>query len=245
MNILLSGYTGRMGKMMQETVRKDPASEITAFYAIDSTHTPHSYTDLFDVTEPVDVLIDFSSHLATNAICKYCSTYGIPAVICTTGQSETENALIQELAKAVPVFQSGNMSLGIAVLTNLVKETVRMFPDADIEIVEKHHNQKLDVPSGTALMLAEAARSVRPDATFNIGRPESGKRHKNEIGIHSLRMGNEVGTHEIYINNGNECITLTHEANSRAVFADGALLAAKFLVNQEPGLYTMKELVNA
>ena len=135
------------------------------------------------------------------------------------------------------------MSLGIAVLTDLVKKAVIMFPEADVEIVEMHHNRKLDVPSGTALMLADAVKSQRPDAVYNIGRPEGGKRDPKEIGIHSLRMGNEVGTHTVYINTGNEVLTLTHQAESRAVFADGALKAAEFLIQQQPGLYGMKEML--
>ena len=114
-----------------------------------------------------------------------------------------------------------------------------------MEIVEKHHNQKLDVPSGTALMLAHAVQAVRPDSFLDIGRPKSGKRDPREIGIHSLRMGNEVGTHEVYINTGSECLILSHQAESRAVFAEGALKAASFLVGREPGLYTMKELLEA
>jgi 4-hydroxy-tetrahydrodipicolinate reductase len=151
--------------------------------------------------------------------------------------------MIMHASKEIPVFNSANMSLGIAVLSDLAKRAAALFPDADIEIVEKHHNQKLDVPSGTALALANSIKEVRADATYNVGRHENGKRTKQEIGIHSLRMGNEVGTHEIYINNGNECLTLTHEANSRAVFAAGALKAAQYLLNKQPGLYTMKELI--
>ena len=118
-----------------------------------------------------------------------------------------------------------------------------MFPDADIEIIEKHHNRKVDVPSGTALLLADRIRLVRADAEYVIGRHENGKRKKNEIGIHSLRMGNVVGEHEILISTDNEVITLKHEAKDRALFAEGALCAAAFLVNQPAGLYNMQDMM--
>jgi 4-hydroxy-tetrahydrodipicolinate reductase len=141
------------------------------------------------------------------------------------------------------VFRSANMSLGIAVLLDLARRAARMFPDADVEIVEAHHNQKLDVPSGTALMLANAVRSVRPEAEFVVGRHENGKRKKSEIGIHSLRLGNEVGMHEILITTGNETLTLKHEAESRALFAEGALAAAAWLMGKPAGLYNMQDLL--
>ena len=159
---------------------------------------------------------------------------------------EEELSALRKAAENVPVFYSGNMSLGIAVLTELVKTAVKMFPDADIEIVESHHNQKLDVPSGTALMLARAAQSVRPDSNLLVGRHENGKRRKEEVGIHSLRLGGVVGEHEVIITTGNETISLKHEAHSRAVFADGGVMAAAYVAGQTaPGLYTMEDLVAA
>lgn len=134
------------------------------------------------------------------------------------------------------------MSLGVAVLAQLAEKAAAMFPEADIEIVEKHHNQKLDVPSGTALLLAKRIQKVCTDSVLLIGRHENGKRTKKEIGIHSLRLGNEVGTHEIIITTGNETITLKHEAESRALFAEGALTAAAFLCGMEAGLYNMQDI---
>ena len=118
-----------------------------------------------------------------------------------------------------------------------------MFPDADIEIVESHHNQKLDVPSGTALMLAKAVQEARPQAELVVGRHENGKRKKSEVGIHSLRMGNTVGIHEVIVNTGTQIITLKHEAQDRSLFAEGALTAAAFITGKEPGIYDMKDLV--
>ena len=144
-------------------------------------------------------------------------------MIATTGQTDEERAVISETAKRIPLFYSGNMSLGIAVLTQLARTAAKMFPDADVEIVESHHNQKLDVPSGTALMLAHAVQDVRPDSNLLVGRHENGKRTRQEIGIHSLRMGNTVGIHEVIVNTGTQILTLKHEAQDRSLFAEGAL----------------------
>ena len=151
--------------------------------------------------------------------------------------------MIRNAAMAIPVFQSGNMSVGVALLTELARRTAAMFPDADIEIVEAHHNRKLDVPSGTALMLYKAVQEARPEAIPLVGRHENGKRTKAEVGIHSLRMGNTVGYHEVIVNTGTQIITLKHEAQDRSLFAEGALAAAQFLVGKAPGLYSMQDIV--
>lgn len=247
MDIIISGSTGRMGRILAETIAGRPeAYRVAASYAPGAdVSVAHTYRNLDAITGQADVIIDFSSHLATAALCGFARRRKLPLVVCTTGQSEEEKTAIRELSRELPVFLSGNMSLGIATLVDLVRSAVRLFPEADVEIVEKHHNQKLDVPSGTALMLAHAVQAVRPDSFLDIGRPKSGKRDPREIGIHSLRMGNEVGTHEVYINTGSECLILSHQAESRAVFAEGALKAASFLVGRGPGLYTMKELLEA
>lgn len=243
MKIILHGYTGRMGHMVQELLKDNLENTIVAKVAADAKEETFCYKSLNDFTGEADAVVDFSNHAATNNLLTYCIRRKLPVVLCTTGQSEEEKDMIMHASKEIPVFYSANMSLGIAVLSDLAKRAAALFPNADIEIVEKHHNQKLDVPSGTALALASTIKEVRKDSTFNVGRHENGKRAKQEIGIHSLRMGKEVGTHEIYINNGNECLTLIHEANSRAVFAEGAMKAAQYLLNKQPGLYTMKELV--
>jgi 4-hydroxy-tetrahydrodipicolinate reductase len=173
----------------------------------------------------------------------YCTKRGLPVVVATTGQTEEELALIDGAAKTVPVFLSANMSLGVALLADLAKKAAAVFPDADIEIIEKHHNQKLDVPSGTALLLARRIKEARPAAEFVIGRHENGKRTKAEIGIHSLRLGNEVGVHEIIIATGSETITLKHEAENRSLFAQGALAAAAFIAGKAPGMYDMRSII--
>jgi len=130
-------------------------------------------------------------------------------------------------------------------LADMAAQAAQLFPDADIEIIERHHNRKVDVPSGTALLLARAMQAVREDSTLLIGRHENGKRTKKEIGIHSLRMGNEVGTHEIIISTGTQTITLKHEAEDRALFAEGAITAARFIAAQSAGVYAMQDMLNA
>ena len=151
--------------------------------------------------------------------------------------------MIFAAAKEIPVFYSGNMSLGIAVLCRLAKEAAKFFPDADIEIVEVHHTRKVDAPSGTALMLFNAIKEVRPQATANCGRAGEGKRTKEEIGISALRLGNVVGIHEVHIHTGTQSLTLKHEAITRAMLADGAVDAARFMVGKGIGLYNMENIL--
>lgn len=245
MKILVHGCTGRMGRTVLSMLA-DPGSPHTLAAGVSPEcvpGTPGQYGSLDEFTGPADVVVDFSNHAATGALLDYCEARRLPVVLCTTGQTPEELARIQQAAVKIPVFRSANMSLGIAVLADLARRAARMFPDADIEIVEAHHNQKLDVPSGTALMLANAIREVRPGAQFVVGRHENGKRQKREIGIHSLRLGSEVGMHEIFITTGNETLTLRHEASSRALFAEGALAAAGWLAGKPAGLYGMPELL--
>lgn len=245
MKIILHGYTGRMGKMVQQAAAGKEGYELAAMAAADSQHEAENcFVSLDEYSGDADVVIDFSNHSATGSLLEYCLKRKLPAVICTTGQTAEEKEMISRAAEEIPVFCSANMSVGIAVLADVVRRAVSMFPDADVEIVEIHHNQKLDAPSGTALILADAVKEVRPDAVYHTGRSGMAKREKNEIGIQSVRMGTETGTHQVYIHTGNECLTFTHQACSRAVFADGALAAADFIVGQEPGLYTMKEMLN-
>lgn len=244
MKVLLHGATGRMGRAVIEKAAQDPEIEIVEMVSPDfAEETDTQHLSLQGCVKEADVCIDFSNHASTEALMNYCIAHKLPVIVCTTGQTEEEKNCIEEASKIIPVFSSGNMSLGIAVLQDLAKRAAAAFPDADIEIIEKHHNQKLDVPSGTALMLACAVQSVREAAEFVIGRHENGKRRKEEIGIHSIRMGNEVGTHEIIIASGTETITIKHEAETRALFADGAIIAAKFMTKQPAGLYNMQDVL--
>ena len=244
MKIILHGSSGAMGHAVEKNVLNADKHEIVAFVSPDYEFTdPPQYCTLAEYSGEADCIIDFSNHAAAPALTSYAAERGIPVVIATTGHSEEELALIRECAKTVPVFLSANMSLGVAVLARLAKTAAGFFPDADIEIVEYHHNRKLDAPSGTALMLGKAIKEVRPEAEFVLGRSGQGKRQKQDIGISAVRLGNEVGTHEIYIATGSQVITLTHRAQSRDLFAEGAIAAAEFLVSKEPGLYGMNDLV--
>ena len=147
-------------------------------------------------------------------------------------------------SREIPVFHSANMSLGIALLVELAKTTAKAFPDADIEIIEKHHNRKLDAPSGTALLLANAIKEIRKNAKFIFGRGGQAKREVEEIGIHAVRMGNIIGEHEVIIGTDTQTITLKHEAHSRALFAEGALAAADYLCGKSAGLYDMERMIS-
>ena len=173
----------------------------------------------------------------------YAKEAGAAAVIGTTGHTKEEKELIFAAAREIPVFYSGNMSLGIAVLCRLAREAVRFLPDADVEIVEIHHNRKVDAPSGTAHMLFNAIKEVRPEARENCGRAGEGKRTREEIGISSLRLGSVVGVHEVHIHTGSQHLTLRHEAVTRAMLADGAVDAARFMAGKAVGLYNMEDML--
>ena len=241
MDIIINGAGGRMGRALRAMLEKKGAKAaalIDPFVKEDG-----MLENLADYQGSADCIIDFSNHAGTQQLLNYALEKRLPVVICTTGHTPQELEWISQAAQTIPVFRSGNMSLGIAVLTRLVKDAAKMFPDADIEIVESHHNQKLDVPSGTALMLAHSVQAVREDATLLVGRHENGKRTRQEVGIHSLRMGNTVGIHEVIINTGTQILTLKHEAQDRSLFAEGALAAAQFLMGQTSGLYNMDDIV--
>jgi len=245
MNIIIYGANGRMGRMLAETIAATEehtvAARVSPSFYTDSLE--NTYPSLAQFDGPADVVIDFSNHAAVRELLPICVEKKLPVVIASTAHTEEELAMIDEAAKSVPVFLSANMSIGVALIAELAKKAAAAFPDADIEIIERHHNQKLDVPSGTALMLARRIKEARPEAEFLIGRHENGKRTKNEIGIHALRYGSEVGTHEIILSNGAETVTIKHEAESRSLFARGAVAAAAFLIGQAPGLYDMRDLM--
>ena len=239
MRIILNGAQGAMGRELQRIL---PAAghEIVAKVDVNG----GAYTSMAQVQVPADMVVDFSFHTATAGAVDYALAHNLPIVVGTTGHTEQERAHILLAGEKIPVFYSGNMSLGIAVLCNLVREAVRIFPQADVEILEIHHNRKADAPSGTALMLARAVQSVRPDAVVHCGRAGVGGRLPREIGVASLRMGNIVGIHEVLISTGNETITLKHEAHDRALLAQGAAEAAAVLQDKGPGVYGMEELVS-
>ena len=246
MKIILNGACGRMGQEVINAIAQSGGKdEIVAAVDITAAQTGCPfYPSLDQVEAEADVLIDFSHHAATDSVLAFAIDRHIPTVIATTGQTEQEKNAIEQAAKKIPLFYSGNMSIGIALLVSLVKTAIQTFPDADVEIVETHHNQKLDVPSGTALMLAQGIEQARQSSTICVGRHQNGKRPAGEIGIHSVRMGKIVGIHEVHINTGSQTLTLKHEAHSRALFAEGALQAASFLKQQPTGLYSVSDLFN-
>lgn len=238
MRAILCGANGAMGKLIAQSL----GSEVVGRVSIDGENgVARTFDELGSV--PADVVIDFSHHTAAADVLRYAKTNGCAAVIGTTGHTPEERQLIFDAAKEIPVFYSGNMSLGIAVLCRLAKQAAACFPDADIEIVEVHHNRKVDAPSGTAHMLFNAIKEVRPDAVEHCGRSGEGKRTKEEIGISSLRMGNVVGIHEVHICTETQTLTLRHEAATRAMLAEGAADAARFMVGKGKGLYTMEDLL--
>lgn len=242
MKIIINGAGGRMGQEICRLAGEGyKGSSLAA--AIDKMGGENMLSSVNDYSGDADVIIDFSHHTAAPEVAKYAAARGIALVMATTGHTDEELAAINDAAKSVPVFMSANMSLGVALLAELAKKTAEVFPDADIEIIEKHHNRKLDVPSGTALLLADSIKSVKDECEYNIGRHENGKRTKSEIGIHAVRMGNEVGTHEVIFATNSQVITLKHEAENRGLFAEGAVTAAEFLVGKDAGYYNMDDIL--
>ena len=239
MKAIICGANGAMGKLIRERM----ADSVAGLVSLDGEGgVPKTFEELGVVD--ANVVVDFSHHSAVADVLAYAKKIGAAAVIGTTGHTPEEKETIFAAAKELPVFYSGNMSLGIAVLCKLAAQAASFFPDADIEIVEVHHNRKVDAPSGTAKMLYEAVRQVRPQATEHCGRVGEGKRTKEEIGISSLRMGNVVGIHEVHICTGNQTLTLRHEAGNRGMLADGAVDAARFICGKKPGLYNMEDLLS-
>ena len=194
--------------------------------------------------DAADCIVDFSNHLCTKDLLQFAVGAKLPLVIATTGHTEEELALIKDAAKQIPIFHSANMSVGVALLVKLAKTAAAAMPDADIEIIEKHHNRKVDAPSGTAMMLYREIAAVRDNAPAKLGRSGIDKRNPGEIGIHAVRMGNIVGEHEVIIGTATQSITLKHEAYDRALFAEGAIVAAGFVKDQKPGLYDMHDMLN-
>lgn len=236
MRAVLCGANGAMGKLIRDIL----GNEIVGMVSLDGENgVPRTFDELGQVE--ADVVIDFSHHSAIADVLAYAKAARCAAVIGTTGHTETEKAMIYAAAKHIPVFYSGNVSLGIAVLCKLAKQAAACFPEADIEIVEIHHNRKVDAPSGTAHMLFQAIKAVRPDAVEVCGRAGEGRRTPDQIGVASLRMGNVVGVHEVHICTPSQTLTLRHEAHNRAMLADGGVAAARFVAGKPTGLYTMAE----
>lgn len=243
--VLLYGANGYMGKEVFKSIEKSTELQVVAGVDKDASSSSFPiYSDITQVKEKIDVIIDFSNHVAVKSILSYAKDNLIPTVLCTTGYTDEEKSLIEKVSKIIPIFFSANMSLGINVAAILSQVSTELLKDYDIEIVEKHHNRKLDAPSGTAILLANAMKAVNPQLYVNTNRfEEKTKRNKNEIGVSSVRGGNIVGVHEVSFIGQNEVITITHEAFDRAVFAEGALKAARFIISKEPKIYNMNDLI--
>ncbi|HIU32624.1 MAG TPA: 4-hydroxy-tetrahydrodipicolinate reductase [Candidatus Caccousia avistercoris] len=246
--IVLSGCSGKMGHAVAALVRERQDCEICA--GIDLVSAGNEgfpvYASVKDFPGGADVLVDFSHPSLLPSLLEYGQSSMLPLVLCTTGYSREQVAAVHEAAARIPIFYSGNMSLGINLLIELSKRAAQVLgPGFDIEIVEKHHNQKIDAPSGTALMLADAVSQVEPEEMHYMydRHSQRKKREKNEIGIHSVRGGTIVGEHEVIFAGHHEVITLSHSAQSKEVFAAGAVNAAVFLSTQAPGLYSMPDLL--
>ena len=238
MRAIVCGANGAMGKLLQKALADRCAGLVSAD---GDNGVAKTFAELGSVQ--ADVVIDFSHHSAVSAVLDYAKKTGCAAVIGTTGHTPEEKEQIRAAAQQIPVFWAGNMSLGIAVLCRLAKQAAAAFPDADIEIVEIHHNRKVDAPSGTAHMLFEAVKEIRPQAVEVCGRSGEGKRQKDEIGVSSLRLGGVIGIHEVHIATSSQRLTLRHEACDRAMFADGAVNAAEFLIGKAAGLYNMQDFL--
>lgn len=247
MRIILSGAGGAMGRTTIANVKSHPEHVIVA--GVDKFADPSSFDfpvyDSFDkVTEKADCIIDFSVKAALNGILKYAVSESVPVVLCTTGYDDEDIKAVKAAAEKIPVLMSGNMSLGVNALIKLVKEAAKALSGADIEIIEQHHHNKADAPSGTAKMLMNAAKEVRGELTPVYGREGIvGKRKPEEIGVHAVRGGSIVGKHEVMFILNNEVVTLKHEAESKGVFSEGALRAAEFLTTSPAGLYSMSDVL--
>ena len=239
MRAVICGANGAMGKLICGILDDQVVGRVSIDGEMGAAKTFGELPEL-----DADVVIDFSHHSSAAAVVEYAKAKNIPAVIGTTGHTAEEKQRILDAAREIPVFYAGNVSLGVAVLCRLAKQAAAYFPDADIEIVEIHHNRKVDAPSGTAHMLFNAIKEVRPQAYENCGRSGECKRTKDEIGIQAIRMGNVVGIHEVHICTGNQTLTLKHESGSRAMLADGAVEAAKFMLDKGTGLYDMESILN-
>ena len=248
--IIMHGCNGKMGQVITGIVKDDANAEIVAgidiFDGIENTYPVFSSIDKCDVE--ADVIIDFAAAKAVDALLDYSVNNQIPVVLCTTGLSEEQLEKVNESANKVAILKSANMSLGINTLFKVLQSISPLLSEAgfDIEIVEKHHHLKVDAPSGTALALADVINdSLKEPFNYKFDRsPDRIRRPKNEIGISAVRGGTIVGEHEIIFAGEDEVIELKHTAYSKAVFAKGAVEAAKFLKGKEPGLYTMKEVID-
>lgn len=246
--VILHGCNGRMGQMLSELISKDEEMKVVAGIepSGEAKNDYPVYKSFDELKETADVIIDFSTASAIDGLLDYCEKTHTPLVLCSTGLSEAQLGRVERLAKVSAVLVSANMSLGINMLLKLLKNVTKTLYENgfDIEIVEKHHNQKLDAPSGTALALADVMKDELDDISYNLDRSKvRKKRERNEIGISAVRGGTIVGEHEVIFAGTDEVIEIKHTAYSRAIFAKGAMSAAKFLSGKSAGKYSMSDVI--
>lgn len=243
LNIILSGACGRMGAQVTALAESRNVKIVAGVDVNPRADMPFPvYPDFSMVQEKADAIIDFSRPEGLHALLNYATEKKLPVVLAATGYNENDLAAIREAAKEIAIFRSANMSLGVFVLKTLCARAAAMLPEYEIEIIEKHHNQKLDAPSGTAVMLYDAVANENSEAVHGRhGRTQ--KRQPQEIGMHAIRGGSVAGEHEVGFYGPGEYITLSHLAQDRSIFANGALRAAQFIAGQAPGEYDMGALV--
>lgn len=245
--VLINGCNGKMGQEVIKAIHDN--EKFTVLNGVDKEENPDYifpvYTNINDIKEKPDVIIDFSIPVATTQILEYAKSNKVPIVIATTGLSEEQKQKIKKYSKAIPIFQSANMSYDINLMKRIVAEVAKNLIGTDIEIIETHHNRKVDAPSGTALLLAESINEALGNSMeYNFNRFQNReKRKKNEIGFSSIRGGNIVGEHTVCFFGENDCLEITHKAYSRGLFAEGALKGAEYIVGKESGYYTMDEII--
>lgn len=247
--IIMNGCNGKMGQVITRLVAEDPECEIVAGFDVNDSieNTYPVFTDPEDFTADADVVIDFSHPSALTGILNFCKNRNLPVILATTGYSDEQKKEFTDAAKEIPVFFSANMSLGINLIIALAKKATKLLEgNFDIEIVERHHNQKIDAPSGTALAIADAIDETLPYPAEYIYDRHSvrRKRKKTEIGIHAVRGGTIVGDHEVIFAGTDEVIELKHSASSKEVFAVGAIKASKFMCSKPAGMYNMNDLIS-
>ena len=247
MKILINGCNGKMGQEVAKVVKLTQDMDVAC--GVDRIDTGDNtfpvFTDISEIDIIPDVIIDFSVPEATFGILEFAKEKNIPIVIATTGFSEQEMSKIKEYSENIPIFKSANMSYEINVMAKMVAELAKKLENSDIEIIETHHNRKIDSPSGTALILADSInQALDNQMNYEYDRhSKRQKRTKNEIGIHSIRGGTEVGKHTVVFFGENESFEITHNCTSRSVFARGAIKAAEFILHKENGLYSMNDMI--
>lgn len=242
LRVIVVGAEGKMGKEVRRLLTAAGHLTVAAVDRSYSEAKGNCYPALSSVTQTGDVAVDFSHHDNTKALLDFALARRIPLVIAATGQNAEQIRLIHRAAAHIPIFFSANLSIGAAFLADTVRRAARLFPEAEFEIVETHHGEKSDAPSGTAMMLLSAIGEAR-ECTAVCGRYGHRRREKREVGVHSIRIGNSAGEHTVMLSAGEEMLILTHRAESRTLFARGAVVAMEFLIGKEAGLYGMSALL--